>query len=73
VSSTIEAKSVRLLADGRVLVTLADRDHAVVDVRGDHGCYEVHVHGGLAVCPCPARVACSHERAALLVARRTRR
>ena len=63
-------KAARLLAAGRVVVERADELGAMVVVEGDHDRYRVEVDQAGASCPCPAWGACSHGRAAWLIARR---
>jgi uncharacterized Zn finger protein len=66
-TTTIEAKVARLLADGRVFIRWSTPEHVSAVVRGDAGIYDVRLDRGRWTCPCQARATCSHMRAVWLV------
>ncbi|MFN7148954.1 MAG: hypothetical protein ACK4V6_05690 [Microthrixaceae bacterium] len=53
-------KSLRLLQDGRLVVTLVDRDRVNAICRGDGALHHLTVRGPDWQCSCPARGRCSH-------------
>jgi len=67
VTTTIEAKVARLLADGRVFIRWSAPEHISAVVRGDSGIWDVRLDNGRWSCPCPARVTCSHMQAVMAV------
>ena len=62
-TTTIEAKVARLLADGRVFIRWSTPEIVSAVVRGDSGIYDVRLDRGRWSCPCKATVTCSHMQA----------
>jgi uncharacterized Zn finger protein len=61
-------KARRLVAEGRVVVTVARGRRIRAVVRGDSGAvYEILHDRGSWLCPCPAVGVCSHVQAVQLV------
>jgi hypothetical protein len=67
VTTTIEAKANRLLADGKVYIRWSTPEIVSAVVQGDSGIHHVRLDRGRWSCPCEARVTCSHLRAVMLV------
>jgi uncharacterized Zn finger protein len=61
-------KARRLLWEGRVAVHRVEPGRVVASVKGDSAAiYSVQLYAGVWSCSCPARSACSHARAVMLV------
>ena len=64
----VAEKAKRYLAEGRVIVITAGRDHVTAVVRGDGHRYVTGYRDGRWVCTCPNTTDCSHRRALRLIA-----
>ncbi len=61
-------RGVRLLGEGRLVVSLVDEATVVARVRGDHGViHEAGFLRGRWHCSCPAKTTCAHLAALQLV------
>jgi hypothetical protein len=59
-SSTVYAKALRYINDGRCELLIRHNDTIIVKIEGDHGAYIVTGDNTGYQCPCPATTTCAH-------------
>jgi uncharacterized Zn finger protein len=66
-AETLEAKTDRLLTEGKVHIRWSTPEVVAAVVRGDTSVYDVRLDRGRWSCPCPAKTTCSHLKAVMRV------